>query len=213
MYHATYRRFGFSAERRRKRCARNRWRLALPLCVALASTVAMIFALAVRADVFEQRSLIKLAQGRFEDEWRHLWRLAVWGGTSLIAGAALLLLKRGQFLRGFAAQTAAWGTIDLLIAVVGLSSAKQLPPPLWTEVFRAERNWHDILLLNTGLNVAYIAVGLALFAAGKNGVRHAAAWRGHGAGVAVQGAALFLLDGIVLLASRGRLAELLRLIS
>lgn len=151
MYHATYRRFGFSAGRRRKRCARNRWRLALPLCVALASTVAMIFALAVRADVFEQRSLIKLAQGRFEDEWRHLWRLAVWGGTSLIAGAALLLLKRGQFLRGFAAQTAAWGTIDLLIAVVGLSSAKQLPPPLWTEVFRAEKELARHLASQHGL--------------------------------------------------------------
>lgn len=201
----------FSKQQREKR-ARPCLRHALLICAALVLVVGLFSALAALTGASDQNALIALAQQRAEDERRHLWRLAVWGGASLIFGAALFLSRRGAVLRGFAVQNAAWGAIDLLIAVVGLSSARQLPPPLWAEVFRAERNWHDILLLNTGLNIAYVVVGLALLAAGKNGVRHAAAWRGHGAGVAVQGAALLLLDGIVLIASRQRLVELLHLI-
>ncbi|MEM9665902.1 MAG: hypothetical protein AAF970_13255, partial [Bacteroidota bacterium] len=76
-------------------------------------------------------------------------------------------------------------------------------------VLAAERSYHDIVLLNMGLNVGYMAVGTALVAAAHYGVRNASTWRGHGAAVIVQGVGLFVLDGVTLLRSRGRLGDML----
>lgn len=143
---------------------------------------------------------------------RHLWRVAAWGGLNALGGLTLLLAsdRTDQAARwGFGLQAGLWGVVNIGIATVGLLNAPDAPAATYAEALSAERTYHDILLLNMGLNVAYSSVGTAMLIAGYRDVRSAASWRGHGTALILQGAGLFVLDGISLLASRSRLADLL----
>ncbi len=84
------------------------------------------------------------------------------------------------------------------------------PPPAEPgPLLAAERQFHDVLLLNLGLNVAYSAVGATMLGASHYGVDNVGRWRGFGTSLILQGAGLLVLDGIAFWASRGRLASLL----
>jgi hypothetical protein len=124
-------------------------------------------------------------------ERAHLLRLGLWGGASLLLGTALLaaLRVRGQrsaLLDLFATTTAAWGVVDLALALWGMRS-------LALRDLAAATRMDRFLWLNVGLDVGYVLVGLTLLVAG---------WRlsrrpgmiGAGVGVIVQGLALAILD-------------------
>ena len=124
-------------------------------------------------------------------ERAHLLRLVIWGATSVLLGTALLaaLRIRGQrtaLLNAFAFMTAAWGAVDLVLALLGLrtlairdlASATRLDRFLW---------------LNIGLDAGYVMVGLTLLIGGWRLARRAGLI-GAGIAIVVQGMALALLD-------------------
>lgn len=152
-----------------------------------------------------------LATQRIEAERAHLQRLAVWAGVSMLTGAGMMArtpASRDPFLHGFGLQTAVWGGINALIVTPGLLSRK-IPETDLLLALQAERNLHDLLVLMTGLNVAYIAVGGTMVLAGQYGVRAASAWKGHGYAIMLQGGMLFVLDAVLLAGSRTRVHSLL----
>jgi len=152
-----------------------------------------------------------LAQARIEAERAHLQRLAVWAGVSLLTGAGMAIrhpASSDPFRHGFGLQTAVWGGINALIVAPGLLSRK-LPETELLAALQAERNLHDLLILMTGLNMAYIAVGGTMVLAGHYGVRAASAWKGHGYAVMVQGGMLLVLDAVLLAGSRTRVHTLI----
>lgn len=102
--------------------------------------------------------------------------LGGWAAGSLAAGA--LLAGRSP---GFARQTAAWGAVDGAIVLVGARRRSSRGP---TPV----RRLRQVLLVNAGLDVGYVAAGVWLLRDGR--------WRGDGAAVVVQGAFLLGLDGL-----------------
>ena len=154
----------------------------------------------------------RLAQARRAAERAHLRRVAAWGGASLAGGLALALATARPERPGrwaFGAQTAAWGAVNVGIAAAGLLGTQGAAPTGYADALAAERTFHDLLVLNTGLNVAYMAVGTTMVIASYRDVASARGWRGHGRAVALQGLGLFVLDGVALFAARGRLAALL----
>lgn len=119
-------------------------------------------------------------------------RLLVWSFFSLTCGA--LLFWQGQpFWRGFGLQALLWGAIDAIIAWFGLrgaSSKWRLPVDADAQE-RDARRLRRILWVNTGLDVLYVAGGIALaFTLGANDPF----WRGGGFGVIAQGGFLLLFD-------------------
>lgn len=122
-------------------------------------------------------------------------RLLVWSGLSVCAGIVSLLLGL-PFWRGFGIQAVAWGVVDAVIAVLGDGAARRrragLADPLArTRLLLEERNLRRLLLINTGLDVLYVAGGAALaLTLGTGGLQ----WRGHGWGIVMQGAFLFAFD-------------------
>lgn len=146
----------------------------------------------------------------------HLWRNLAFGGVSLAGGTGLALSSvrdREPFAWGFGVQTAIWGAIDVGIAVTGLLVLRPSDAPDVRVVARREQLYHDVLLFNMGLDVAYIAVGTTLVIASYHGLDNPREWRGHGAAVIVQGAALLSLETIEWIRSRKRLRQLLPAIS
>ena len=124
-------------------------------------------------------------------ERAHLVRLIVWGGACLFVGTALLgLLRvrghRSALLDHFGIQTAAWGSLELALALWrlhqlelrDLAGATRLDRTLW---------------LSIGLDLGYVMVGMTLLVFGWRLVRRVGL-AGAGLAVIVQGLALALLD-------------------
>jgi len=128
-------------------------------------------------------------------ERAHLVRLLAWGAASVVAGTALLAVvlvaRRGTpggsaLLTSFAVQCAAWGAIDLAIAGLAWRGLALRDADGATKLDR-------LLWLNTGLDVGYVAVGVALAVVGWQLGRRLGLV-GAGLGVVVQGLALLILD-------------------
>lgn len=129
-------------------------------------------------------------------ERAHLMRLIGWGAASVVAGTVVLLFlaarrSRSPLLLHFAIQLAAWGAIDVVLALVGWRGLAFRDLDGFTDLDR-------FLWLNMGLNVGYVAVGVTLAACGW-ALQRSLALLGAGVGVIVQGLALFVLDGYLLL--------------
>jgi hypothetical protein len=132
-------------------------------------------------------------------------RLLIWSAFSM-SGGALLWWRGAPFARAFGIQAVTWGAIDALIAAAGLRPRPQEPPAdsaaQAAHVHQAARRAQGLarlLWLNTLLDVGYMAGGLWL---ARTKGRQDAQWRGHGWGIFVQGAFLFLFDLFHALACR-----------
>lgn len=128
---------------------------------------------------------------------RALQPLLFWGIVSSILGA--LMLPFGGFTRHFGLQAAAWGVIDVLLAMAGrrraLLKAEALAEHSLDEsaaTHEAER-FRGILWFNAGLDVLYIVAGL--FTALRFADRPDR--RGMGVGITVQGVFLLLFDALL----------------
>jgi hypothetical protein len=102
--------------------------------------------------------------------------LAAWAVGSVAVGAVCSLSPP---TRGFGRQTAAWGLIDGAIAYAGVRGRRRRGP---TDPARLRR----VLLVNAGLDVGYLAVGVKLLRGNR--------FRLDGLAVVVQGAFLLGLD-------------------
>jgi esterase/lipase len=119
-------------------------------------------------------------------------RLLAWSAASLFVGA-LLMLYGSLFWRAFGGMAVAWGLVDAAIAWFGRRSAlrQQAASLSAADQTSRARSLRRLLWINTGLDVLYIAAGLALvFSLGK----YNPTWRGYGWGIVVQGAFLFFFD-------------------
>jgi len=122
-------------------------------------------------------------------------RLSWWSIGSLLAGAGMLF-PGDAFWRGLGVQFLAWGAIDLAIAVFGSlgtrrRQAKLTPAELLSTQSKERASLAKILWINTGLDVLYVAGGLALALTLGAGDPF---WRGGGWGIVIQGGFLFFFD-------------------
>ena len=130
----------------------------------------------------------------------------------MAVGSVLLATASGRAQqRAFGVQAVSWGAVNTGIAVVALARAAADTTQALGGALRAEAHLADVLWLNVGLDAGYMAVGATLWIVASRGVANAAAWRGHGQGVLLQGAALLALDAVVLVGSSGRFEALARL--
>jgi hypothetical protein len=115
-------------------------------------------------------------------------RLLHWSIFSVASGLPLAA-SRAPLLRGLGQQFIAWGTIDGAIALAGhWSNQRKAEQGVATEEIEKLRR---LLLVNAGLDVFYVAGGLALVARrGQNDPY----WRGMGLGIVVQGGFLLAFD-------------------
>ncbi|MFB6231450.1 MAG: hypothetical protein ABEL04_09855 [Salinibacter sp.] len=188
-------------------------RMGLLLTVLTATiTVACAPPLYAQAASLSADSLVQAQSAQLQEAKRaHLWRVAAWGGANALGGLALAWASSRSSTSTrwhFGAMSAGWGVVNVGIAAGGLLAAGA-PPTEPDGLLAAERQFHDILLLNLGLNVGYSAVGTTMLGASYYGIDNVGRWRGFGTSLILQGVGLLVLDGIAFLASRGRLASLL----
>jgi hypothetical protein len=98
-------------------------------------------------------------------------------------------------LRAFALGNAGWNTVNAGIAVASLASM----PAQRTEtdpavIGRRARSLETALLVNGGLDLAYVGTGVGLALAGDRGDRPT--WKGLGEALVLQGAFLLVFDSV-----------------
>jgi hypothetical protein len=112
----------------------------------------------------------------------HLARVGAWGLASVLVGALALARNRDDpFRRQFGIQSAAWGAVNLVLALAGRNGSPPSAAFLW---------------VNVGLDAGYVAVALTLILTGRR--FGAAGLRGAGWAVVPQGIFLLLADLIYL---------------
>jgi hypothetical protein len=138
------------------------------------------------------------------DPWRLARRvgtqLAAWSAFSVVAGglmawaaATLVVGDAAVTLRAVALQFVVWGAIDGAIAAFGERDRRHRlgrgegGDPAATRAFGARLQ--RLLRLNAGLDVLYVATGIALIVAWRG-----PAGLGHGLGVLIQGGFLLAFD-------------------
>jgi hypothetical protein len=121
--------------------------------------------------------------------------LLAWGGLSMGSGA-VLTLHGSTVARGFGIQNLAWGAIDLGIALWARSDIERKRLEGYSPEEERE-SFRRILLINTLLDLLYVAVGVGLIVSGKEHLR------GHGIGVTLQGSFLLVFDGVNYLIAGG----------
>lgn len=116
-------------------------------------------------------------------------RLYLWSALSIFAGIMMLFFS--PFWRGMGIMFIGWGAIDAAIAFFGSRSARKKEASLPSAASEAveARNIRRILLINTVLDVLYIAAGIWIILTQPDPF-----WQGSGWGVIVQGGFLFLFD-------------------
>ncbi len=122
-------------------------------------------------------------------------RLLWWAGLNILGGA-WLQQRANKFSRGVGMQALSWGFVNATIAVVGSIVThirkRRQDDPLANEIVEKEtRTLLRVLVINAGLDVLYIAGGVALAVTRGRQNRFV---RGNGWGVAIQGAFLCLFD-------------------
>ena len=128
--------------------------------------------------------------------------LAIWSGSQVASGLVLAATQDG-WQRQFFGFNAAWNVVNGTLAYAGLmrlrdEEAASDPVLALHRYTRTER----ILLLNCGLDVAYIATGFALNSLAKNTNEGLAYNRlkGYGTSLYLQGGFLLLFDSVYALA-------------
>lgn len=112
------------------------------------------------------------ADSRFElEKTRHLRTQRVgmgvlmgWSGVNLAGGGLAFAVADTPRREGFWGGNAAWNVVNLGIATASLASigARQTQITDYTSLERSRDNFERALLLNIGLDVAYVMAGLAL---------------------------------------------------
>ena len=167
-----------------------------PRSALIFTALILLFALSAPA----QSNLETWYSHKLQQDRDAMFTLLSWGTTSTLTGGLMLITGREHF----GLMTASWGVINLGIAGYGLLTA---PSPgadiTFSKALRNEKRLRNFLIINSALNVGYVAAGAALW-------RHSDSRRikEYGAAIVGQGVFLMIFDAAYLVITNRRLEKL-----
>ena len=156
--------------------------------------VLMIPIVPVMAQVSIPDSLAQFHRSRMAINEAAMITLGSWAVGNIMVGAYGNFNNSGES-KYFHQFNALWNTVNLGIAAFGYLDAVGSDPASMTglEIIQDHQSLQSFLLLNTGLDIAYIATGLYLKERSKNS-SNAERLRGYGNSLLLQGGFLLLFD-------------------
>ena len=149
----------------------------------------MIVSVAIRAQSLEE-------SWQIEKKYRKTGMAVL--GTWSVANIGVGLVARSQTdgtEQYFHEMNAIWNTVNLGIAAAGYFSVlKMSQPNTALELYQYQNKLDKTLLLNTGIDLAYIATGIYLTERGLRENENFERFKGYGNSLIFQGAFLFVFD-------------------
>ena len=121
--------------------------------------------------------------------------LGSWAVGNMLVGTYGHFNTTGQ-AREFHQFNFMWNVVNLGIAAFGYHQAVSADPMVLghVDILKEYNTLQNILLLNVGLNVSYMATGLYLRERSKNSIKYGDRLKGYGNSLLLQGAFLFVFD-------------------
>ena len=117
--------------------------------------------------------------------YRGMWALNGWAISNIAAGVPLSIASEDPYAKAFHQMNAGWNVVNLALASGSLILDKPAEPKRLAKIF-----W-----INAGLDVAYVAAGLAMAHHGRE--THDPKLEGWGNSIALQGGFLFGFDAVM----------------
>lgn len=160
---------------------------ALLLCVCVLAWIGV--------DAQTNENLMSFNEMRLERQKTGMWVLGAWALGNIGTGIALSSRRDGS-AKYFHQMNAGWNLVNLGIASMGYLAAVRTDPSAGGlyESVQSQYQIQKILLLNTGLDVAYMAGGAYLIERSKNDRKNPDRLKGFGQSILLQGGFLFVFD-------------------
>lgn len=132
---------------------------------------------------------------RIEVTTTGMYILGVWAVGNLAINPILASRSSGAE-RHFYQMNTMWNVVNIGLAGASLwqSARGGSVSPTWLAAFNEQHSIEKIFLVNTALDVAYMAGGLYMIERGKNSLTNGPRLTGFGRGVLLQGGFLFVFD-------------------
>lgn len=149
---------------------------------------------AVSAPKSAEESLLDYNRARLKRGVEAMTALTVWGGLNTLAGAIGWPLSKDTQWQAFHGMNLGWGTVNLAIAIPSLVRNLAADPAEYTlvQTLKAEQSLQISLIVNLGLDVAYLTAGALLWERGDFGGDPLLT--GFGQSLIIQGAFLLAFD-------------------
>ena len=125
--------------------------------------------------------------------------LGAWGVANIADGGIGYFMAKQDEWKYFHEMNAVWGVVNTGIAALGLANgrrerAEKINAMTAYERYKASKK---IYLINSGLDVLYMATGLGLTKYAETAKQNAAIFNGFGKSIVMQGAFLFIFDNFM----------------
>lgn len=121
--------------------------------------------------------------------------LGSWATTNfIVSGVGWATVPSGE-ARYFHQMNVMWNTVNIGLAVPGYLKAKKANSSVsFAETIRTQHQTEKIFLINSGLDIGYMAGGLLLRSEAKNNISKQDQFNGYGNSMLMQGGFLFVFD-------------------
>ncbi|MBC8032949.1 MAG: hypothetical protein H7Y03_02305 [Chitinophagaceae bacterium] len=148
--------------------------------------------------LFCQTNLSSFNKDRLHINRNGMTVLASWAAANIISGAIGQSTTEGE-TKYFHRMNLVFGSVNLALSGVALFSLNRKGKELsFAETMKEQSGAEKIFLFNAGFDLAYIVGGVYLIEKGNNDA-DPSRYRGYGKSLLMQGAALFVFDGIMYL--------------
>jgi hypothetical protein len=141
------------------------------------------------------QSLAQFNNERNQTDKRLMIGLGTWATSNFIAsGIGWATVPAGE-QRYFHQMNVLWNTVNIGLAIPGYLKARKANSALsFSETIRTQHQTEKIFLINSGLDIAYMAGGLLLKSSSIANVSKQHQFNGYGNSLLLQGGFLFLFD-------------------
>lgn len=141
------------------------------------------------------QSLEQFNKERIQTDKRLMIGLGSWATTNfVVSGVGWATVPTGE-AHYFHQMNVMWNTVNIGLAIPGYLKAKKANTSLsFSETIRTQHQTEKIFLINTGLDIGYMAGGLLLRSDAKTNSDKQDQFNGYGSSLLLQGGFLFVFD-------------------
>jgi hypothetical protein len=156
--------------------------------------IVLIFIM-LNAGSLNAQSLEQFNKERIQTDKRLMVGLGSWATTNfVVSGIGWATVPSGE-AHYFHQMNVLWNTVNIGLAVPGYLKAKKANSSLsFAETIRTQHQTEKIFLINSGLDIGYMAGGLLLRSAAKTNSTKHDQFNGYGNSLLMQGGFLFVFD-------------------
>jgi hypothetical protein len=153
--------------------------------------------------LFGQSSWLEIDRKHHDINKKGMTVLGSWAVGNIVLNSSLLIAgTNDKRTEAFYQMNIGWNAVNLALAIPGFINARKKlqdsnKPDNAADIMEEAHNIEKILLLNTGLDVAYMAAGGCLMNIQTSDIDRKMQFEGFGAGLILQGGFLFAFDIIM----------------